>query len=131
EPGVYGPAGELWIDDVNVLPNPGMEAQAPAPNAAAAQPEGFGISNGSFEKLDSLGRPAGWLWSSDSKIKLAEEEGNHFVRLTNNEPGSSTQLPAKEFRLDPSWKQIKLSARMRAKDFKVGTDTWHDARVAC
>ncbi|MBV9467629.1 MAG: hypothetical protein JOZ57_00110, partial [Abitibacteriaceae bacterium] len=73
EPGVYGPAGELDIDDIVIVPNPPLDAL----------PIEDGFPAGKFEKIGSNGDPVGWDLNDRKRIQWLEEDGNHFVRVTS------------------------------------------------
>src|SRR5258706_10430034 len=117
--GVYGPGGELSVDDITVLPNPPIEAL----------PIQAGFPEGTFEKLEADGSPVGWKLPKEPNVKVLEENANHFLRLVNEKPGSTTAIEDNRFTLDSKWKVLKLSARLRSKDLKIGTNMVDDARL--
>ena len=47
------------------------------------------------------------------------ENGNRFLRLTNDD-ASRTVFADQTIKVDPSWKAVTVSARMRATNFKLG-----------
>ena len=119
EPGVYGPAGELSVDDITVLPNSPIEAL----------PIQAGFPEGTFEKFEADGNPVGWNLPKEPNVKVLEENGNHFLRLVNEKSGSTTAIEDNRFTLDPKWKVLKLSARLRSKNLKIGTNAVDGARM--
>ncbi|HXI83036.1 MAG TPA: hypothetical protein VNL17_02980 [Verrucomicrobiae bacterium] len=119
EPGVYGPAGELSVDDITVVPNPPIEAL----------PIQAGFPEGTFEQLEADGSPIGWKLPKQSNVKIIEENGNHFLRLVNEKSGSTATIEDNRFTLDPKWKTLKVSARLRSKDLRAGTNAVDGARL--
>ncbi len=73
---------------------------------------------------------AGWSIADRFKdrVQLLRENGNHFLRLTNDD-AAQTIFVDQIIDVDPSWKSIIVSARMRAMGFKVGSAAGQDARV--
>jgi len=110
--------GELSVDNVSVLVN--------APLDAPSLPLGF--PQGNFEQLDEKGNPLGWPVLDVRHQKIVEEEGNHFLRTSNDDPNGYPALTL-TYRLDPTWQALKIRARMRARNLKVGQQTWQNARL--
>jgi len=86
--------------------------------------------NGNLERTDSKGGLLGWRIDSRSKsnVQMLDENGNHFVRISNDNAGNTLYLEQK-VPVDPSWKQVTVTCRMRSKDYKPGTGSAQDARV--
>ena len=100
-------------------------AASPAQNAATAGQNV--LPNGNFEALGANGRPTGWDAPSRNS-RVVSENGNRYMvisRVTGEElPWLGLTLP-----LDPAWKRMRLSAKMRVRDLKLGTEAWQNARV--
>jgi hypothetical protein len=96
------------------------------PNAAADA-----LINGSIEENDVDDGLAGWFIHDRFKpqAQILTENGNRFLRLTNSDP-AKTVFADQRIRIDPAWKALNVSARMRATNFKSGKTPAQDARVA-
>jgi hypothetical protein len=107
-------------------PRNGTPAPAPAADAAADA-----LINGSIEENDVDDGLAGWFIHDRFKphAQLLTESGNRFLRLTNNDP-AKTVFADQRIVIDPTWKALNVSARMRAVKFKAGKTASQDARVA-
>jgi len=80
--------------------------------------------NGGFERADAAaGRPAGWSWP-EANAEWMEAEGHRWIRLRDNASvGQSLEL-------QPDWWKIEVSVRVKCTGVELGTEGWHDARVA-
>jgi hypothetical protein len=116
--GNWGPAGTVSIDDIVVEANPASSARDILP----------GFPEGTFEKIDNDGNPDGWDLARALGVELQEENGNHFLRLSNQTPGASAFTDAL-FKLDPEWRMVRVRSRLRVKDLKVGAKPWEIARL--
>lgn len=87
------------------------------------------ISNGSME-VDSNadGWPDGWPNLTKKGGSWGEEDGNHFIRLTNTQPGKLVML-YKELRIPKDTPALKLTWRERISDLQLGDQPWFDARI--
>jgi len=84
---------------------------------------------GSFDKIDAKRNfPVGWGAARPSKTEVRSEDGNRFVRLTNDDPRAVVNIHG-VIKLRSEWKALKISARMKAVGLKVGQAGWHNARV--
>jgi hypothetical protein len=85
------------------------------------------LPNGNFETLGTNGRPTGWD-TPPRNSRVVHENGNHYMvinKTTGEElPWLSLTLP-----LDPSWQRLRLSAKMRVQNLKLGAEEWQNARV--
>jgi serine/threonine protein kinase len=74
---------------------------------------------------------AGWYVADRFKpqVQFVTEDGNRFVRLTNDDMGKTVFIDQR-IKVDPAWKAITVSVRMRASDFTHGTGASYDARLA-
>ena len=99
----------------------GAPAQSAAPTGRNVLP------NGNFETPGANGRPAGWD-TPPRNSRVVEENGNRYMvisKVTGDElPWLSLTVP-----LDPAWGRLRLSARMRVRDLKLGAQVWQNARV--
>ena len=75
---------------------------------------------GSFEQLDPVGNPTGWSWTPYGNVSLAQEpNGNHFLRITHELADRTVQAHAR-LPLDPAWKTLTASARMKVSGLRMG-----------
>ena len=86
------------------------------------------ISNGSFEEdKKSAGWPDGW-----GRLKTGGswevENGNHFLRLTATEPGTTVMIH-RVIDLPADAKALELTWRQRVSNLKPGKEAWFDARI--
>jgi tRNA A-37 threonylcarbamoyl transferase component Bud32 len=121
-------------------PQSARQAQAsPAPVAApllavaSASPasSGSALLNGTMEEDDTDDGLAGWFIHPRFKeqVQILREAGNRFIRLSNDDPAKTVFIDQK-IDVDPGWKVVTISARMRATNFKRGKLPSQDARVA-
>ncbi|MBV9864996.1 MAG: sigma-70 family RNA polymerase sigma factor [Abitibacteriaceae bacterium] len=92
------------------------------------QPMPVELPNGNFENPEAGGNTAGWNLSDLTKAKVLTENGNHFLRLTNDSPFttvSATILHA----VDPAWKTLKVSGVIRTSNLKVDAQAWNGAHL--
>ncbi len=89
-------------------------AQELSPNA---------LPEGAFEQFDAQNKPAGWNWNGVNAT-FPREGGNNWVRFGD---GATTE---KNLRLDPQWKSLLLSAKLKLSNFQQGPEQWHGGRVA-
>ncbi|HEX8234356.1 MAG TPA: hypothetical protein VF600_00205 [Abditibacteriaceae bacterium] len=116
--GNWGRAGTVFIDDIVVEANPSFEARDIAPS----------FPEGTFEKVDDSGNPDGWDSAQAFGVQVLEENGNHYLRLTNRDPGASAFIHG-FFKLDPEWRMVRVRSRLRVKDLKMGAQPWEIARL--
>ncbi len=77
---------------------------------------------------------AGWTnWNPHEKdkaeavVSLQSEDGNTFLRLTK----PTQVMPVKRIAIDPTWKKLQVSCRMRLSGFIVNKDlNYGNARLA-
>ena len=136
QPAAPPPAtGELKIADTKaaapVAPAVATPAPAPATPSASTAAGEDALLNGSIEEADVDDGVAGWFVHDKFKpqVSILTENGNRFIRLTNSDP-AKTVFADQRIRVDPSWKAINVSARMRASNFKAGKTPSQDGRVA-
>jgi hypothetical protein len=91
------------------------------------------LTSGSFETLDSAGKPLGWSgFSPNAKVvkeTTANGSTNHYVVVATNSP-QHTPLISYKLPLQAGWKSLELSARMKATGVKVGAQGWQSPRLA-
>src|SRR6185437_35779 len=102
---------------------------APAIAAPVAAPPNA-LTNGTLEEVSPDGALAGWSIHERFKdhAQVLRENGNRFLRL-HNDDSSQTVFVDQKIAIDPTWKAITVSARMRAIGFKPGNLPGQDARV--
>jgi hypothetical protein len=59
---------------------------------------------------------------------IGREGGNHFLIAR---PVSSDTLPwaSTTVAIRPEWKRLRVSARLRVRDLKLGKENWQSARL--
>ena len=117
--------GEFDVDDVELF---------------ADAPKGIPLSvldnAGKFNHSRTLGvaTPPNWIttyqiYSQEvPPVRIETEGAEKFLRVENKTPDKDIYCE-NYFKLDPSWKKVKISAKIRAKDLKCGSGVYHDARV--
>ncbi len=118
EPGFFYSTGELLIDNIRVEANVPIEAR----------PIREGFPEGTFENIEGSGWPEGFEPWIPETLKMVEENGNHFVRLTGQPPGQSSGLDGR-FALPPQWKRVKVKARVRLTNYTRGAKNWETAKI--
>jgi len=78
-------------------------------------------SDGTFETM------AGW-GGIDGGKSIVEEGGNHFLRFVNENPAEVVQA-AGQVALDPKWKRVTMSAKMRGTIKAKGKEGWYAPRI--
>jgi beta-galactosidase len=82
------------------------------------------VPGGNFEQADAAGKPVGWQLSSPSQITLAGDATNRWVQLRDG--GALVKI----VKLDPSWKKIVVSTRMKMSDYVKGPEGWQRPHIA-
>ena len=110
----------------NVVAPKKSPASAPALIAGAEA-----LTNGSMEASGADGGLTAWSFPERYKpqVKIVSEDGNRFLRLTNDEI-SHTVFVGQTIAVEPGWKAVTISARVRASNFALGKTVANDARVA-
>lgn len=113
----FAQSGTFSVDDVTIEPDGAIDAPLLRPNF----PEGHFeiINDGEFQN---------WPVEGLNDIRIVEENGNHFLRLTHLEIGGYTGLKT-SWRLKAGTKTVKVSARMRVRGLKKGEEGWQTARL--
>ncbi|MBV9468481.1 MAG: hypothetical protein JOZ57_04500, partial [Abitibacteriaceae bacterium] len=113
-------SGQADFDDIQVLPNTLHFAGIPLRD---------GIMQQDFETRGAHGTPEGWDLSDTRRMKILDEDGNHFLRLRNDQAKDTLEVDA-IVRLDPTWKRVKLTARLRGSALRIGPERTDNARLA-
>jgi hypothetical protein len=101
---------------------PAVAPVTPASAASSSGPLGNVLANGSLDEGDLAdGKLAGWYIAERClpQVKTLLEGGDRFVRLTNTDPATTAHVDQK-IDLDPAWRALTVSARIRAFNFKAG-----------
>jgi hypothetical protein len=61
--------------------------------------------------------------------RAVTEDGNRFIRFTNDDVAKVAAME-RSFRLPAGSKLVIVTARMRTSGIRLGTDNWHEPRVA-
>jgi hypothetical protein len=130
--------GQVDFDDIVVTPQTTAAPKSATP-ASPTSPVPAGatvagaeaIINGNMEAADAGDGLAGWfiLERLKPQAQVITENGNRFLRLTNSDPAHSV-IAEQTIKVEPSWKAVTVSARIRATNFKIGKTTSQDARAA-
>jgi hypothetical protein len=129
------PPGKLNIALQAKPTNTPADKSTPADKAAsaAAPPTSHLVD---FEKENVGGEMKGAWGAVKGKVAVAEQAGNKYLRFTNDEVDKSTQLHYL-FDLNPQWKSVRISARMKTVGVKRGPKpanlpsiflAWQDAK---
>lgn len=87
------------------------------------------IPNGDFEAIGDNLKPEAWEFVSKRTSQIVEEDnGNHYVLLKPVGGAEERKIKLKVL-LMPTWKTLKMTARVRAKDLKNGTKDWDTAHL--
>ncbi|MDQ3815779.1 MAG: hypothetical protein M3347_17845, partial [Armatimonadota bacterium] len=87
------------------------------------------VPEGSFETLDEKNLPPGWQGMNPEFITAVKEGGNQWLRFTNTDHSRVVGMQ-KTVRLSAGTKLVIVSARMKATNFQLGKEGWHEARIA-
>jgi len=104
------------------------------PLAKAAQenlfPEGSFSNIGQDGKLlTKEGTPTEW-WGlpTPGKVRIITQDGKHWLRLTNENPGQWAQC-GRRLEVKPGWESLTVKVRVRAEHIKVGKNPWETAVI--
>lgn len=117
--GNSGVDGEFGVDDVIVEPDGAIDAPLLRPN----------FPEGTFEQPDAEGNLPGWPIKGVLGVELIEENGNHFLRLTNTSRVNVVGMDS-FWKLDPDVRIVRIRARLRGRDIKTGKQPWENARLS-
>ncbi|MDQ3813958.1 MAG: beta-galactosidase [Armatimonadota bacterium] len=83
------------------------------------------MPHGAFDKA---GPEALKGWSGAHNAKLVEENGNRFLRFVNDDADKVVNIETR-LRLEPTWKTLRFSGRLRATVTGLGKERWYGARL--
>jgi beta-galactosidase len=66
----------------------------------------------------------------NQEFKVISENGKSWLRIENHDAGRQLDYMHAYVRLTPEIESLTISVRLKAMNLKVGTEGWHDARVA-
>jgi len=110
--------GTLDIDDIEIVGNP-------PPKSRPLRP---GFPEGSFEQLDDAGAPQGWPLETEPHAQLVEEDGNHFLRLTNDDPKQFVILNSR-FALPAGTTRVTIKVKLRGTHLRAGDQGYENGRL--
>jgi hypothetical protein len=113
-----GYGGAFSVDEIVVEPNGALDV----PTLATGFPQG------TFELLDPDGTPQGWLLNGAQGVEVGEENGNHFLRMTNAIKSNVIGVEA-FWKLDPATRIVRIRARVRGRDISPGKQNFENARL--
>lgn len=113
-----GISGTFSVDDISVEPNGALDV----PTLTVDFPEG------TFEELDEDGLARNWSMNGAQGVELVEENGNHFLRLTNTTKSNVIGVEA-FWKLDPATRIVRIRARLRGTNIQTGKQTWENAQL--
>ena len=115
--GNFGSAGEFGLDDLSIEPDA-------APDSIELRD---GFPEGRFEEINANGRAQGWPLLGGAQVRIEEEGDNHFLRLSlpKNGVASVDALVT----IPPAAKTLRVQARMRVQNIKLGQEVWENARL--
>jgi endoglucanase len=108
-----------------------LRGQAAAPTSATPTPsagEGSNlVSNGDFQSATT---DPTWPdnWAKGAGITYETEDGKHFLRLTQTEPGKML-MAYREISILPGVTKLTITLRFRSSNIAVGAQKYMDARA--
>jgi hypothetical protein len=82
------------------------------------------LPEGNFEQADAAEKPVGWQLNSPASISVAGDATNRWVQIRDG------GMLEKVVKLDPSWKKIVVSTRMKMSNYVKGPEGWHRPHIA-
>jgi len=80
------------------------------------------------------GADTGWAEGfkipQNQEFQVMSENGKSWLRIENHDAGRQLDYVHAYVRATPEIESLTISVRMKATNLKVGTEGWHDARVA-
>lgn len=116
--------GEFEVDDIEVFADTKLAPLSVLKN----------LGTFDYRRKTAAATPPGWIVSYEissqekPQIRIESEGGKKFLRVENTDPNKDVTCE-NFFKLDPSWKKVKISAKIRTKDLKCGAEIYQDARV--
>ena len=101
----------------------------PPPVVVEVQPE-VALPNqvlkSDFEMLGDDVRASDWDFTNREGTQFIENDEGHYVSLNTK---IEQRKISRKLEISPDWKTLKLSARVRGQDLKVGTEEWATAHI--
>ncbi|HEX8833298.1 MAG TPA: hypothetical protein VF719_03820, partial [Abditibacteriaceae bacterium] len=82
------------------------------------------MPEGDFEKVDATNKPVGWKLNPPAGVTSTGDATNRWVQLHEG------AWMEKAVKLDPSWKKIIISTRMKMSDYVKGAEGWNRPHIA-
>lgn len=67
---------------------------------------------------------------NNQEFQVVSENGKSWLRIENHDAGRQLDYVHEYVKVTPEIESLTISVRMKATNLKVGTEGWHDARVA-
>ena len=67
---------------------------------------------------------------NNQEFQIVSENGKSWLRLENHDAGRQLDYVHAYVKVTPEIESLTISVRLKATNLKVGTEGWHDARVA-
>jgi hypothetical protein len=138
-PGLFFATGDLQVTDIELKEGKSQASQAPAPTKPAAAPAPKPKADGDPQIIRNAkagenalpdpsfdGQTTGHQWTlKGSGAKIADG----VLRVENSNP-KAQHMAVAMIAIDPDWRSMKVSARMRVPELTTGGAHWQTARVA-
>ncbi len=111
-------AGEIHFDDISLTPNPEDKMLS------------IDIINtaGKFEVRTDEEKPIyGYRAYRGGKVQIPSEGGNSYMSLTGYRDSSARANTL--VRVDPAWKKLRVSCRIRSQDLEIGFSPTHTVKL--
>jgi beta-galactosidase len=105
--GLLGLVGGRALAQVNLLPQGSFER----PGVNTGWAEGFNIPN-------------------NREFRVVSEKGRHWLRIENHDASLQLDYVHAYVKVSPQIASLTISARLRARNLKIGKEGWHTARIA-
>ncbi len=91
-------------------------------NALAVDKDVDVLKNGDFEMEGAAAGAQGWTRGNPSLVNFVLSGGNRFCRMELPTPKAAIIM--QKIKIDPKWKSLDFSVRIRAKNVKTGAQDW-------
>jgi beta-galactosidase len=78
----------------------------------------------------NTGWAEGFNIPGNQEFQIISEKGKSWLRIENHDAGRQLDSVHAYVKVTPEIESLTISARLKATNLKVGTEGWHDARVA-
>ena len=96
-----------------------------------ASAQGNLLPQGDFKNpAANTGWADGFNIPGNQEFQVISENGKSWLRIENHDAGRQLDYVHAYVRITPEIESLTISVRMKATNLKVGTEGWHDARVA-